>query len=41
MTNVEALKLVTSGNADLGLLADPAANLAVIVKNGVLVKNQL
>lgn len=75
-TNVEALKMVTSGNAalfrlsgerdpykqarlgeitvgawadlllvngdptkDLSVLADPAANLAVIVKDGVVVKN--
>ncbi|MGD9619843.1 MAG: amidohydrolase family protein [Mycolicibacterium sp.] len=77
-TNVEALKMVTSGNAalfrlagerdpyqqarlgeitvgawadllvvngdptrDLGVLADPAANLALIVKDGVIVKNTL
>jgi imidazolonepropionase-like amidohydrolase len=75
-TDVEALKMVTSGNAallrlsgerdpyrqarlgeitvgawadlllvngdptkDFGVLADPAANLAVIVKDGVIVKN--
>ena len=75
-TNVEALKMVTTGNAalfrlsgerdpykearlgeitvgawadlllvngdptkDLGVLGDPAANLAVIVKDGVVVKN--
>ena len=78
MTNAAALKLVTSGNAelfrlagerdpyrharlgeitagawadvlvidgdplaDLGLLGDPEANLAVIVKDGVIVKNSL
>lgn len=77
-TPVEALKMVTSGNAelfrlagerdpyrsarlgeittgswadmllingdptkDLGLLADPAGNIAVIVKDGVVVKNRL
>jgi imidazolonepropionase-like amidohydrolase len=77
-TGVEALKMVTSGNAallrlagerdpygsarlgeivtgawadmllingdpttDLGLLADPAANIAVIIKDGVVVKNTL
>lgn len=78
MSNVAALKMVTSGNAallrlagerdpyrtarlgevtagawadvllvdgdptaDLGLLADPAKNLVLIVKDGVIVKNQL
>lgn len=78
MTTIDALKMVTAGNAellrlagerdpyksarlgeitagawadvllvegdpstDLGLLADPAKNLAVIVKDGVIVKNQL
>lgn len=78
LTNIEALKMVTSGNADLfrlsgdrdpyrsarlgeitagawadmllidgdpmkelGLLSDPDANIAVIVKDGVVVKNTL
>jgi len=78
LTNIEALKMVTAGNADLfrlsgdrdpyksarlgeitagawadmllidgdptkdlGLLSDPAANIAVIIKDGAVVKNTL
>lgn len=37
----DVLLVAGDPTADLGLLADPAKNLAVIVKDGVVVKNQL